>query len=102
MPHVIDDTDVQEYSSPPSEYDALYERSRVVPASRRGHFALWAVLHRMLIPLLRLRPTRRRGMPHPDIEGAGDVDGYCGPEISRYLSADHVVVVLGVSSRLGV
>ena len=58
MPHVIDDTDVQEYSSPAAEYDALYDRSRVLPASRRGHGTLLATLRRMLIPLLRLHPTR--------------------------------------------
>jgi hypothetical protein len=63
MPHVLDDTDVQEYSSPASEYDALYERSRVLPASRRGHFTLWASLRSLFIPLRRLRPTRAQARP---------------------------------------
>ena len=63
MPHVIDDTDIQEYSSPASEYDALYERSCVVPAPRRGHGTLLALLRRMLIPLRRLRPTRVQACP---------------------------------------
>ena len=63
MLHVIDDTDVQEYSSPASEYDALYERSRVLPASRRGHGTLLALLRRMLVPLQRLRPARAQACP---------------------------------------
>jgi len=58
MPHVLDDTDVQDYSRPASEYEALYEQSHVLPTSRRGHGTLVAVLRRMVMPLRRLRPTR--------------------------------------------
>ena len=62
MPHVIDDTDIQEYSSPAAEDDALYERSRVVP-SRRGPGTLLAMLRSMFMPLRRLRPTQAQVCP---------------------------------------
>ena len=68
MPHVIDDTDVQEYSSPAAEYDALSERSRVLPASRRGHGTLLAALRRMFIPLRRWRPIRTPQEPEVSMD----------------------------------
>ena len=58
MPHVLDDTDIQEYSPPVSEYDALHGRSRALQSSRRGHVTLLAALRSMLMPLGRLYPTR--------------------------------------------
>ena len=58
MPHVIDDTDIEEYSSPTAEYDALYERSRVVP-SRRGRSRFLAFLRRLFTPVPRLKPRRK-------------------------------------------
>jgi hypothetical protein len=63
MLHVIDDTDVQEYSRPASAYEALYAQSRVLPTSRRGHGTLVSTLRRMVLPLRRLRPTRVRVCP---------------------------------------
>jgi hypothetical protein len=51
MPHVLDDTDILEHSSPAAEYDDLHERSRALQASRRGHVSLLAVLRSLRMPL---------------------------------------------------
>jgi hypothetical protein len=68
MPHVIDDTNGQEYSCPTSEYEALSEWSRVLPASRRGPGTLLAALRRMLFRLRRLRPIRTPQEPEMSID----------------------------------
>ena len=58
MPHVLDDTDIQEYSSSVSEYDARHGRSRARRFSRRGPVTLLTSLRNMLMPLWGVHPTR--------------------------------------------
>jgi hypothetical protein len=58
MPHVLDDTDIQEYSSPAAEYDALHEQVRALPSSRPGHVTLLTALRRLLMPRRHLHPAQ--------------------------------------------
>jgi hypothetical protein len=57
MPHVLDDTDIQEYSSPASEYYDLHERARALQSFRRGCVALLASLRSMRLSLRRSHST---------------------------------------------
>jgi hypothetical protein len=56
MPHVLDDTDIQEYSSPAAAYEALHERAWAPPSSR--HVTLLTALRRLLMPRRRLHPAQ--------------------------------------------
>jgi hypothetical protein len=58
MPHVLDDTEIQEYSSPTAEYDALHERVRALPSSRPGHVTLFTSLRRLLMSRWHVHPTQ--------------------------------------------
>jgi hypothetical protein len=58
MPHVLDDTDIQEHASPATEYNALHERAPALQSSRRGHATLLATLRSMLLPLRPVPSTR--------------------------------------------
>jgi hypothetical protein len=56
MPHVLDDTDIQEYSSSAATYDAPHERAWALPSSRR--VTLLTALRRLLTPRRRLHPAQ--------------------------------------------
>ena len=56
MPHVLDDTDIQEYSSPTAEHDAFRERAWALPSFR--HVTLLTALCRLLMPRRRLHPAQ--------------------------------------------
>jgi hypothetical protein len=58
MPHVLDDTDIQEYSSPASEYYDLHERARALQSFRQGCVTLLASLRSMRMSLRRWHPIR--------------------------------------------
>ena len=63
MPAVIENTDIQKYTCPASTRDDLCQPSRVLPLSWRWHFPLLAPLRSVLLPLLRLHPTREQARP---------------------------------------
>jgi hypothetical protein len=52
---MLDDTDIQEYSSPAAAYDALHERAWALPSSRP--VTLLTALRRLLMPR-RLHPAQ--------------------------------------------
>jgi hypothetical protein len=58
MPHVLDDTDIQEYSSSAAAHEALHERAWALPSSRHGHVTLLTALRRLLRPRRRLHPAQ--------------------------------------------
>ena len=58
MSYVLDDTDIQEYPFPATEYNALHERAPALQSSRRRHATLLGTLRSMLFPLRRVYSTR--------------------------------------------